>query len=95
MSKSTVDRLLKEKEESLNEEKFTAEQIEQLKDCINRIFSSPDGAFFWKFLKKGMRVDVIDRKFEPFALAGDKALRNLYLSIRQFMDVEVREKLER
>lgn len=93
--KSTVDKILEASNKSDEKEKLTQEQIEQLKACINRIFSSDDGSFFWKYLKKGMRVDVIEKDYNPMTLAGDKALRNVYLSIRAFMDPDVRAKLER
>ncbi len=92
--KSTVERLLEQSQANEHQEALVKENVEQLKTAVNRIFSSPDGEFFFKFLRKGLRVDVVDRDFNPMALAGDKALRNIYLSIWKLLDADVRQKLE-
>ena len=91
---STVDRLIAQAEAQEKREEMTKEQAEQLRACINRIFSSEDGTYFWKFLRRGLKVDVIDKDYNPLTLAGDKAMRNIYLSIRAFFDADVKQKLE-
>lgn len=92
--RSTVEKLMAQAALEEKRVEMTKEQIEQLKGAINRIFSSGDGKFFFKFLRKALRVDVIDKDYNPMTLAGDKAMRNVYLSIWTLLDADVRQQLE-
>lgn len=91
---STAERLLAQAEAEKKHDSLTKEQIEELKGVINRIFSSPDGKFFWKYLKRALKVNVIDTKIDPLSLAGEKAMKNVYLSIVALMEADVKQNLE-
>lgn len=65
----------KEKAESIKDE-----HDKTVQDVVDRIASTPDGILFFREMRARCGVDVESRTFEPMLLAGEKALRGLYLS---------------
>jgi len=46
-------------------------------------------------MRKVMRIYSINADLSPLVMAGEKALRNVYLSVWKLLDKDVQEKIER
>lgn len=90
-----VSRLMEKAKEQEKQEELSKEEMEKLKECVNRLLSSEDGIFFWRKMRKVMRIYSINADLSPLVMAGEKALRNVYLSVWKLLDKDVQEKIER
>ncbi len=90
-----VSRLMEKAKEQEKQEELSKEEMEQFKGCVNRLLSSEDGIFFWRKMRKVMRIYSINADLSPLVMAGEKALRNVYLSVWKLLDKDVQEKIER
>lgn len=92
---SVVDDLIAKAEMEKKQEELSKEELDQLKGAVNRLLSSPDGIFFWRKMKKVMRIDLVNKDFNPLIMAGEKAMRNVYLSVMKLLDADVIQQIER
>lgn len=97
-SKSTADKLLEIQEKQAAMKKQFQEEIETLKKCANKIFSTKEGKFWAK--RAFIVLDVNRREqavFNNLALmAAEKARRDFYLQFfKELLDPEVLTDIER
>ena len=90
-----VSRLMEKAKEQEKQEELSKEEMDKLRECANRLLSSEDGIFFWRKMKKVMRIDLVNKDFNPLIMAGEKAMRNVYLSVMKLLDTDVIQKIER
>jgi len=90
-----VSRLMEKAKEQEKQEELSKEEMDKLRECVNRLLSSEDGIFFWRKMRKVMRIYSINADLSPLVMAGEKALRNVYLSVWKLLDKDVQEKIER
>jgi hypothetical protein len=95
-----LDSILKKIEEKKRQseiaEQVVIERVDDYKVALNRIFSSPDGKYFAKYLLK--YINLFNDNFDisnPAKLIEEKARRAVYLKmIRPYLDVEIRKEIE-
>lgn len=95
-NKSTADKLMEAAK--LREEQFAKfkEEVEQLKSCANRIFSSEDGKFFAKKICQLSGIFDVEKSLDPQRLAFSAGCKTMYLLLfRKILDKDVLSEIER
>lgn len=88
--KSTAEKLVAaalEREQNAN---LGLEEMAQFKQCVNRLFSTSDGKYFWKTTRKIMKIGGVDYNFNPIMMAQQKAYQNYYNSVMKLLEPELR-----
>ncbi len=95
MGHDTIGKLLESKQNQEHQQALLAEEIEQYRLSLNRIFSSPDGKLFLKKIVKYCGINTFDTQLNPAKLIEDAGKRKVYLElIRPYLDKTILMELE-
>ena len=100
--KSTAEKLAEAAKLKAEQDAKRAEQVKQLKECANRLFSTEDGKFFARALYQTSGIfEAPDFAHNPQALDGQtlafqKGMETLYiLFFRKILDKDILSAIER
>lgn len=92
---STAEKMQAMRDERQSHEEKIIENIQAFKGALNAVAATPDGHLVLKTLIKACGVFAVKPNRDGMALVGDKALRDLYLSLfRPHLDANIRQELE-
>lgn len=94
-SNLSVEKMLEKKKAKEHQRALLAEEIEEYKACLDRLFSSPDGKYFIKKLIRYVGLFSFDTKIDAGKLVEDAAKKKVYLElIRPYLSATTRMELE-
>lgn len=92
---SVVQKLLEKGLEKNKREEIVIDRIDDYKAALDRIFDSPDGQYFAKYLLRFIGLYADPSALNPAGLIEDKGKRAVYLKmIRPYLSRDVIMKIE-
>ncbi len=95
IASSVINKLLEHRQGLERQKEVIIENQEEWKKVLNRIFSTPDGEFFAKYLLRYLGEFKVDNSLNQIKLIEDNTKRKFYLElIRPYLDVEILTTIE-
>lgn len=95
ISESQVNELLERRASKQAEKEKIIENAEEYRVAVNKIFTTPEGEIFYKYLVKFCRVYGYEGMGNTVKMVEDNGRRAVFLeAVRPFLNKETRVKLE-
>ena len=92
---SIIEKLVEERKAKELAEAKIVENEKEWRDAANRVFASPDGRLFIKYLLRATKLFAVDTTRDMTKMLEDRGAKNLYLGlIRPYLTPELLTELE-
>lgn len=93
MKSITPANILRMKEAEKNKKEAEEEALKELNNVVNRIASTPDGLVFFRHMRSKCGVDRESTALDPQHLAGEKALRGIFLHLWNMLSIKNKRRM--
>lgn len=93
--RSVLEKVQERRDAAAKQELIAEENKEEWAKAANRVFASPDGQLFIKYLLRASGVFRVDTTRDMTKMLEDRGARNVYLGlIRPYLTPELRTQVE-
>lgn len=92
---SVLEKLVRERQEKEDAQAKIFENEQEWRDAANRLFASPDGKLFVKYLLRHCKLFAVDTTRDMTKMLEDRGAKNVYLRLmRPYLTPELLMELE-